>query len=464
MSYEDTIVAIATPAGEGGIAVVRISGSQALSLADKVWKGKSLINAESHTAHLGMILNEDKSILDQAVATIFKAPNSFTGEDTVEFSIHGGNWLQKAVLHRLIDVGGRPAERGEFTRRAFLNGRLDLAQAEGIADLIAADSRAAHRLAMTQTSGRFSSKLAEIRQQLIDFAAMLELELDFSEEDVEFANREALKKLCGDAFKMVSSLAESFRSGRMFKEGVPVVIAGKPNAGKSTLLNAIAEDDLAIVSDIPGTTRDIIETTTEINGIRFRFSDTAGLHATEETIELQGIERAKRKISNSVIILWLEDLSSVEYKGIPKKEEILEKLGVTITEDAVLITVLTKKDIATKNDEEEINKGSIYEDDVIMISARAPEDINRIKDLISSKVKRGGDEDGIVVSNARHYSALKAAAEDLNRAQTQLELGTSADIIAMDVRQAIQNLSEITGQISSTDLLQTIFSRFCIGK
>ncbi|MCM1152509.1 MAG: tRNA uridine-5-carboxymethylaminomethyl(34) synthesis GTPase MnmE [Muribaculum sp.] len=470
-----TIAAIATAPGEGGIAVVRISGPNALGIADSVWKGVSLKNVASHTAHLGNIVNEDGSVLDQALATVFIAPHSFTGEDVVEFSIHGGRWLQQTVIHRLIDAGATAAQAGEFTRRAFINGRLDLAQAEGIADLIAADSKAAHRLAISQTSGLFSSRLEEIRQKMIDFAAMLELELDFSEEDVEFANREALLGLCMQARDVVCSLADSFREGRMFKEGVPVVIAGRPNAGKSTLLNAIAEDELAIVSDIPGTTRDIIETTTEINGIRFRFSDTAGLHHTDETIELQGIRRARSRIAQAAVILWLEDISDPQFKEVPAKEHILQQIGVKIADDTPIITVFTKTDIITDNQEYKTdllnklvhNNGSQQNGnrtETIAISSTDPESIKKLKQAIAQKAASTSESRDIVISNARHYKALKAAAEDLERATAQLTQGTMADLIAMDVRQAISHLSEITGQITTADLLQTIFSRFCIGK
>ncbi|MDE5644639.1 MAG: tRNA modification GTPase, partial [Muribaculaceae bacterium] len=273
----DTIVAIATPYGVGGIAVVRLSGPDAFDIADRVWKGRSLGEAASHTARLGMITADDSgSPLDQCVATVFRAPASYTGEDTVEFSVHGSKWIQRQVVDRLVTSGARPAEPGEFTRRAFLNGRLDLAQAEGVADLIAASSRAAHRLAMSQVTGGFSARIDSLREKLIDLASLLELELDFSEEDVEFADRARLRSIAEETISMIDRLAATYASGRAFKEGIPVAIAGRPNAGKSTLLNALLGEDKAIVSDIPGTTRDVIDDTREIGGILFRFYDTAG--------------------------------------------------------------------------------------------------------------------------------------------------------------------------------------------
>ena len=289
---ERTIAAIATPAGQGGIAVIRVSGRDAFDIVQKMWRGKPLAQCTSHTAHLGNILQEDGSVLDQAVITLFRAPNSFTGEDTVEISLHGSRWIQREALNELLHCGAKPAGPGEFSQRAFANGRMDLAQTEAVADLIAAESRAAHRLALSQMSGAFSRKLNELREQLIHFGSLLELELDFSEEDVEFADRTQLINSAKETLEIVQRLAHSYKSGRAFKEGVPVAIAGAPNVGKSTLLNRLLDCDKAIVSDIPGTTRDIIEDTREIGGILFRFIDTAGLRDTADTVERIGIERA----------------------------------------------------------------------------------------------------------------------------------------------------------------------------
>lgn len=291
---KNTIAAISTPSGIGGIAVIRVSGKDALKIVDNAWKGKSLSKAESHTAHLGKYIATDGTLLDEAVATIFRGPNSFTGEDVVELSVHGSKWIQREILSDLIRRGASAAGRGEFTQRAFMNGRLDLAQAEGVADLIAASSKAAHTLAISQTKGSFSHELDMLRERLIEFASLLELELDFSEEDVEFANRSRLLELASAILTKLTRLAGSYSSGSAIKEGVPVVIAGVPNAGKSSLLNLLLDDDKAIVSDIPGTTRDIIEDTLEIDGVMFRLIDTAGLRKSSDSVETIGIDRARK--------------------------------------------------------------------------------------------------------------------------------------------------------------------------
>ncbi|MBD5227851.1 MAG: tRNA uridine-5-carboxymethylaminomethyl(34) synthesis GTPase MnmE, partial [Bacteroidales bacterium] len=305
---QETIVAVATAPGTGGIAVIRLSGPEAFAIASKIWRGKNLAESEPYRARYGSIVNpENGEIVDDALATPFRGPASFTGEDTVEFAVHGSRWIQREVVRLLIDAGARMADHGEFTQRAFLNGKLDLAQAEGVADLIASSSRAGHRLAISQTRGGFSRRLEELREKLIEFASLLELELDFSEEDVEFADRTRLRELADETLATVNRLADSYSAGRALKEGVPVVIAGVPNAGKSTLLNALLGDDKAIVSDIPGTTRDVIEDTAEIDGILFRFIDTAGLRDTADKVERLGIERTHRHIANAAILIRLLD-------------------------------------------------------------------------------------------------------------------------------------------------------------
>ncbi|MDE7461721.1 MAG: tRNA uridine-5-carboxymethylaminomethyl(34) synthesis GTPase MnmE, partial [Muribaculaceae bacterium] len=306
----ESITAISTPAGVGGIAVIRLSGKDALEIADRVWKGKRLSEVESHTAHLGEILDAEGEMIDSAVATVFREGRSFTGENTVEFSVHGSKWIQREVIARLIQAGARAADRGEFTQRAFLNGRLDLAQAEAVADLIASESKAAHRIAASQIKGQFSRRLNAIRDDMIKLASLLELELDFSEEEVEFADRKQLLDLTESTLSQIRRLSSTFRTGKALKEGVPTVIAGIPNAGKSTLLNHLIGDEKAIVSDIPGTTRDTIEDTAEINGVLYRFIDTAGLRDSDDTIERIGIERAHAQLSKARIILWLIDPTS----------------------------------------------------------------------------------------------------------------------------------------------------------
>lgn len=322
--------------------MVRLSGPDALKIADLAWKGAKLSSVVSHTAHLGQILDSDGSALDSAVATVFVGPNSFTGEDTVEFSVHGSRWIQRHVVDRLVQLGATPAGPGEFTQRAFINGRLDLAQAEAVADIIASSSRAAHRLAMQQLNGSFSRRLNQLRESLVELASLLELELDFSEEEVEFADREKLRRITDETLALIDRLASTYESGRAFKEGVPVAIAGAPNAGKSTLLNCLLGDDKAIVSDIPGTTRDLIEDTREINGILFRFIDTAGLRETDDTVESIGIERARRAIGKSAITLWLIDPT----QPLDAQLTELDAYRATLrTGRSKLITVKTKSDL-----------------------------------------------------------------------------------------------------------------------
>ena len=310
MIQDDTIVAVATPQGTGGIAVVRVSGPEAVNVVARGWKGCDLEKCASHTVHLGTLMDTEREAVDQCVATVFRSPKSYTGEDTVELALHGSPWIQRRAVETLISYGARPAGPGEFTRRAFLNGRLDLAQAEGVADLISASSRAAHRLAMQQASGGFSRKIDTLRERLIEFAALLELELDFSEEDVEFADRTRLLELARTTRDEVASLAATFDAGQAFKAGVPVVIAGVPNAGKSTLLNRLLREDKAIVTPIAGTTRDILEDTVEIGGILFRFIDTAGLHESTDEVERIGIDRARDRIARARILIWMLDTTA----------------------------------------------------------------------------------------------------------------------------------------------------------
>ena len=340
----NTIAAISTPAGVGGIAVIRVSGPDAIKIVDSAWSGKSLAEAASHTAHLGKYVATDGNILDEAVATIFRAPASFTREDTVEISVHGSRWIQREVLSDLIRRGARAANPGEFTQRAFLNGKLDLAQAEGIADLISSSSRAAHDLALSQTRGHFSRELEALRGKLVEFASLLELELDFSEEDVEFADRTNLLSLANTILMKVKRLASSYSSGAAIKEGVPVVIAGVPNAGKSSLLNLLLGDDKAIVSDIPGTTRDTIEDTLEIDGVLYRFIDTAGLRATSDVVENLGIERARSKMQDARIVIWIIDPTS----PLPYQYDELNSF-LAAKPDAKVITLLNKSDLQSPN-------------------------------------------------------------------------------------------------------------------
>lgn len=453
---ERTIAAIATPAGQGGIAVIRVSGREAFDIVQKMWRGKPLAQCTSHTAHLGNILQEDGSVLDQAVITLFRAPASFTGEDTVEISLHGSRWIQREALYQLMRCGAKPAGPGEFSQRAFANGRMDLAQTEAVADLIAAESRAAHRLALSQMSGAFSRKLNELREQLIHFGSLLELELDFSEEDVEFADRTQLINSAKETLAVVQRLALSYKSGRTFKEGVPVAIAGAPNVGKSTLLNRLLDCDKAIVSDIPGTTRDIIEDTREIGGILFRFIDTAGLHDTADTVERIGIERAKEHIDRAAVTLWLID---------PTQPLEAQLASITATSEGKRFVILTKSDLSDDAVTDRILAALPEGCPVISISAKTGLGIDELEsELVRTATAEHNPENELMVTNARHYEALTAGAESLQRVLTGLQTGIPTDFVAQDVREALHHLGLVTGAVTTADLLTSIFSHFCIGK
>lgn len=460
---EDTIVASATPAGSGALAILRLSGPEALKIADSIWKGARLSKSESHTAHLGCIVDESGNILDQAVATLYVAPKSFTGEDSVEFTLHGSQWIVREVTNLLLRKGARGAEPGEFSRRAYLNGRMDLASAEGVADLIASSSKAAHRLAMMQTRGEFSKEFNLLRDKLIELASLLELELDFSEEDVEFADRTQLLETAGLLLSKIERITASYATGRAFKEGVPVVIAGVPNVGKSTLLNALLQDDKAIVSDIPGTTRDIIEDTCEIEGLLFRFVDTAGLRESADTVEKIGIERARQRLRKASIILWLIDPSApIE----PQLQEMRRAISDDVCEQT-LIPVITKirgasaSEASIKAAEEALKEFT----PVLKISVKEDYGTDELRDALKHAATREYDpEKELLLTNARHYGDLLRASKALQNAVSQMQTGTSADFIAMDIREATSALSSLTGEITTPDLLNSIFSHFCIGK
>lgn len=449
-SSADTVVALSTPYGTGGIAVVRLSGPDALPIVSKCWIGKELTSIGSHRAHLGWITDEENERLDNVVLTLFRAPNSFTGEDVVEISCHGSVWLQQAIVNRLVGCGARVAEGGEFTRRAFMNGRLDLAQAEAVADMIAASSKAAARLAASQMKGAFSQKLNELRGQLIDLGSLLELELDFAEEEVEFADRARLLQVSREVRDVVGRLADSYKSGSVFKNGVPVVIAGRPNVGKSTLLNALVDDEKAIVSPIPGTTRDIIEETVEINGILFRFFDTAGLRSTADPIESIGVERARKKLLEASIILFLSDDTA---------EDLTEFLPaeIQLNSDSTIIKVLTKGDLLTGD---KVGEGFDF-----IVSAKTGEGLANLKNALVKAVSSDfNPQQELIVTNARHYESLTKASEALDRMIMALHDGVPTDFVAQDLREATHHLGTITGAVTSDDILHTIFSRYCIGK
>lgn len=471
----DTICAISTAPGCGGIAVIRVSGPDAISIINKIWRGKPLSSVGTHTAHLGTITDPENPTepLDSGVATVFRAPGTFTGEDVVEISVHGSVWIQRELINLLIRTGCRLAQPGEFTRRAFANGKLDLAQAEAVADVIAATSRSAHRLASSQMRGDFSKRIGTLREKLIEIASLLELELDFSEEDVEFASRIHLAELAKNLHTEISSLAATFSTGSALKNGIPVAIVGEPNAGKSTLLNALLNESRAIVSDIPGTTRDTVEDTIEIDGVMYRFIDTAGLRETSDHVENLGIGRSFEAIERARIIIWLvtPDISQ------EKLTELHTEIKKHLAEGATLLTVLNKTDllasptdlphplqnIFTESQEPVTTEKSTERP--ILISASTGHNIDRLTQALHTL---SGTNDSaradLMVTNARHYEALTLAAESLARVLDGLRANLSGDFIAQDLRETIHHLSAITGTITTTDLLTSIFQNFCIGK
>lgn len=471
----DTICAISTAPGCGGIAVIRVSGPDAISIINKIWRGKPLSSVGTHTAHLGTITDPENPTepLDSGVATVFRAPGTFTGEDVVEISVHGSVWIQRELINLLIRTGCRLAQPGEFTRRAFANGKLDLAQAEAVADVIAATSRSAHRLASSQMRGDFSKRIGTLREKLIEIASLLELELDFSEEDVEFASRIHLAELAKNLHTEISSLAATFSTGSALKNGIPVAIVGEPNAGKSTLLNALLNESRAIVSDIPGTTRDTVEDTIEIDGVMYRFIDTAGLRETSDHVENLGIGRSFEAIERARIVIWLvtPDISQ------EKLTELHTEIKKHLAEGATLLTVLNKTDllasptdlphplqnIFTESQEPVTTEKSTQRP--ILISASTGHNIDRLTQALHTL---SGTNDSaradLMVTNARHYEALTLAAESLARVLDGLRANLSGDFIAQDLRETIHHLSAITGTITTTDLLTSIFQNFCIGK
>lgn len=454
IELEDTIVAVSTPHGIGGIAVLRISGSKAIEIVNSAWQGKSLIDAKSHTAHLGYIVDAEGNAIDQVVATIFRNPKSFTGEDTVEIACHGSLWIQKELMNELIRRGCRPARGGEFSQRAFINGKLDLAEAEGVADLIASSSRAAHRVAMSQMRGDFSDKLSSLRQQLLEFVSLLELELDFSEEDVEFADRSRLINLAADVKDTVDNLADSFSIGATLKDGIPVAIAGVTNVGKSTLLNRLLHEEKAIVSNIHGTTRDFVEDTIEIKGILFRFIDTAGLRETSDIVENLGIERAEKKIKDAALILWVIDPTAELQPQIDR----LHTASTDLHNEQRILVVVNKSD-ATR-----IDLSLLNDFEVIEISAKTGYGIKELETRLTETYAHETEKHDIIITNARHYQALLKASETMGRAIDGLNNGLPGDLVSQDIRECMHYLGEITGDISTDDLLGNIFANFCIGK
>lgn len=459
----DTICAISTAPGVGGIAVIRISGPQAIAITDKIFKNKkgtSLQQQPTHTAKYGTIYAPNGDIVDDVVLTLFKAPHSFTGDDTIEISCHGSQYIQQTLLNLLIKEGCRMAMPGEYTRRAFINGKMDLAEAEGVADVIASTTAAAHRVAMNQMRGTFSTKLEELRTQMINFASLIELELDFSEEEVEFADRTQLHNLAQTINTEIERLSNSFATGNAIKNGVPVAIIGETNAGKSTLLNQLTGEERAIVSPIHGTTRDTIEETIVIQGTLYRLIDTAGLRTTTDTIEQIGIERSYQKIEQSEIVLWLTDITGT----LPQNAQEIKQRS----QGKKLILLLNKSDKLTPQEQqqriEQAQKEVGEELPILAISAKNNEGIEELQQQLTAYTTAQYSLSDTIVTNARHYEALTKAGSAMQRTIEGLEMNIPGDLLAQDIREAMHYIGEITGQISTTDLLQTIFSKFCIGK
>lgn len=450
----DTIVAPATAPGQAALAVLRLSGPQAIAIADTLWRGKSLAQADSHTAHLGTVLDSRGLQLDQAVAVVYRAPRSFTGQDSVELTIHGSMYVRRELLNTLIKAGARLAEPGEFTRRAFLGGRLDLSQAEAVADIIAAESRAANDIAQSQLQGKFAGRIQQLRQQLIDIASLLELELDFAEEDLEFADRTLLTQLATQARDEIRRLLQSFRTGDAIMRGIPVAIVGAPNAGKSSLLNALLGHDRAIVSDVPGTTRDTIEETLHLGDHLFRFIDTAGLRASTDAVERIGIDRARAAIASARIILYVHDAT------LPFHPDLIPRVP-----DATTLLVLNKTDlIPTPTLDSQL---STLDSQLLPtpLSTRTGEGLDQIvRHLVTIAADMTTTDGDVLVANARHAEALSSALTSIGRVLDGLRSTLPADLVAQSLRETISHLGAITGAIPSDLLLSTIFSRFCIGK
>jgi len=457
MINQETIVALATPNGLGAISVIRISGLNAISITEKLFKpkgNKKLSNQKSHTVHLGHLIRNGHE-LDEVLVTLFKGPHSYTGENTIEISCHGSTYIQQEIIDLFIENGIRVANPGEFTLRAFINGKMDLNQAEAVADLITSENEGSHKLAMEQMKNGFSNDLKKLRAELLHFSSMIELELDFSQEDVEFAERSEFKKLTIKIQSELEKLIDSFKSGNVLKNGISVAIAGKPNAGKSSLLNTLLNEDKAIVSDIPGTTRDSIEDSLVIDGINFRFTDTAGLRETKDVIESKGIKKTKEKINSARILIYLFDSNDTSFKEINSDLESFKR------EDLSILLVRNKVDLKNTN---QILINELEKFKIIEISANNADSVNLLKKRLINEINILNPYTDTVISNSRHYEALMNALKAIKEVNNGLKSDISGDLLSVDIRKSIEHLAEITGEITNDDVLGNIFANFCIGK
>lgn len=466
MITNDTIVALATPSGAGAIAVIRVSGKDAIAITDACFKSvkaqKSLSDQKTHTLHLGHIVDEEKYV-DEVLVSLFKGTTSYTGEPTTEISCHGSIYIQQEIIQLFLRKGCRMADAGEFTLRAFLNGKLDLAQAEAVADLIASDSEASHQIAMQQMRGGFSSELQDLRQELLNFASLIELELDFAEEDVEFADRTQFIALVSKITQVLKRLIDSFSVGNVLKNGIPIAIVGEPNVGKSTLLNALLNEEKAIVSDIAGTTRDAIEDQLNINGIMFRFIDTAGIRDTKDVVENIGIQKTYENIEKAQLVLYLVNGVSIQETSeqIEKLLEDIERLQQKYPTKKIQV-IINKTDLLS---EEAIQQLMSQVENVILISAKQKQGISELKEELTQLANIGAiSNNQTIVSNSRHFEALNNALIAIKEVQSGIDNQISSDLFAIDIREALHHLGLISGEVTTDDLLGNIFANFCIGK
>ncbi|PJJ07865.1 tRNA modification GTPase trmE [Flavobacterium sp. 1] len=470
MIKNDSIVALATASGAGAIAVIRVSGEDAITIANSVFKSiknKDLTTQKTHTLHLGHIADGEKT-LDQVLVSIFKNPNSYTGENTIEISCHGSTYIQQQIIQLLLRKGCRMADAGEFTLRAFLNGKLDLSQAEAVADLISSDNEASHQIAMQQMRGGFSNEIAKLREELLNFASLIELELDFAEEDVEFADRTQFHELLNRIEFVLKRLIDSFAVGNVIKNGIPVAIVGEPNVGKSTLLNALLNEERAIVSEIAGTTRDTIEDELVIGGIGFRFIDTAGIRETADVVESIGIKKTFEKIEQAQVVLYLVDGCKLTVDG--KLDNLLVEVNKTQNQypQKPILVIINKKDLLSKEVIDAINAKlatNNQQPTTIYISAKEKVGVDELKNKLLSFVNTGALRNNeTIVTNTRHYDSLLKALDEIQKVKFGLETNLSSDLMALDIKEALYQFGMITGQVTNDELLGNIFANFCIGK